>query len=313
LADGALYIADTGNHCIRKLADGQVTTVAGAEYDKNSAAYYGGAYLDGPAGAARFSGPTGVAVGPDGTVYVSDTGNSAVRQIQSGQVTTVAVSNPESGDPFPVAPRGLLAGASQRLLICDTFTGIVFSPPFTDTKGHWARGDIDFAASRGLLTGTALTAFSPDMTVTRAMFVTVLGRLSGADMSGYGDGGYGDVAADAYYRPYVGWAVANHIISVPSADDSRFNPGKSVTREEMALMIYNYAQAVNRRLPAVHEAADFVDAAAISPWAPEAVRAMRQAGIMGGKPGNLFDPGGSVTRAETAAILRRFVSLPGWE
>jgi streptogramin lyase len=303
--DGALYIADTGNHRIRKLVNGQVTTLAGVGYDQGSDAYYGGDYLDGPIESARFSAPTGVAAGPDGIIYVSDTGNSAVRQIQSGQVTTVVISDADIGDPFPVAPRGLLADG--RLLICDTFAGVVFSPPFTDTKGHWAKKDIDFAARQGLLTGTSMTEFSPDTDITRGMFITALGRFSGADMSAYTTSGFSDVRAGAYYLPYVEWAAANQIVSASGVGDQRFDSGRSITREEMAVMIYNYAKAAQRVLPSSPDAGAFADGADISDWALDAVQSMRQANIIGGKPGNLFDPGGGATRAEAASILRRFL------
>ncbi|MDR1204998.1 MAG: S-layer homology domain-containing protein [Peptococcaceae bacterium] len=306
---GALYIADTGNHRIRMFADGQVTTLAGAGYDQGSDAYYGGDYLDGPAGSARFSAPTGVAAGPDGTVYVSDTGNGAVRQIQSGQVTTVIKSDADAGDPFPVAPGGLLADSAQRLLICDAFAGVVFSPPFTDTKGHWAKSDIDFAARQGLLTGTSMTEFSPDTAITRGMFITALGRFSGADMSAYTTSGFSDVRAGAYYLPYVEWAAAHQIVSASGVGGGRFDPGRSVTREEMAVMMYNYANAARYALPVSPDSGAFADGADISAWALDAVQAMRQAGIIGGKPGNLFDPKGGATRAEAAAILRRFLGL----
>ena len=91
-ADGVLYVADTGNHRIVAIADGEAALVAGAELP-GEAAYEGG-YLNGPAELARFASPQGVAVGADGTVYVADTGNGAVRAIREGYVTTLL--SPES-------------------------------------------------------------------------------------------------------------------------------------------------------------------------------------------------------------------------
>lgn len=86
-AQGNLYVADTGNHRIRKVSlDGQVLTVAGGE----------AGYKDGPATDAQFNSPCGVSVAPDGDVYVSDTGNSCIRLIKNGQVTTISGSPSDS-------------------------------------------------------------------------------------------------------------------------------------------------------------------------------------------------------------------------
>ena len=78
-----------------------------------------------------------------------------------------------------------------------------FVPAFTDITGHWAADNILFAASRGLLSGTSDTTFSPDTGMTRGMFVTALGRLAGINPDSYQTGKFTDVKADAYYAPYV--------------------------------------------------------------------------------------------------------------
>lgn len=116
--DGALYVAETGANRIVKIEEGTVSAVAGCGADGME---------NGAADQASFSMPQGVAVGEDGTVYVSDTGNSAVRKIRDGQVTTLVERDVEDLGSFaPVSPVGLLVQGDQ-LYICDNFSRKVFS------------------------------------------------------------------------------------------------------------------------------------------------------------------------------------------
>lgn len=118
--DGALYIAESGADRIVKLENGRIVPVAGSGEP---------GFTDGPAAQAEFAAPQGVAVGADGTVYVADTDNSAIRQIKDGQVTTLAardVTNLQSF--FPISPSGLLV-QGKRLYICDPFARKLFILP----------------------------------------------------------------------------------------------------------------------------------------------------------------------------------------
>ncbi len=114
--NGALYIAEAGAHRVVKLKDGKLTTVAGSGEE---------GLADGPAEQAAFSAPQGVAVGDNGAVYVSDTGNSAVRMVRDGEVTTLAVRDVSLARAGLTAPRGLLV-QGDRLYICDGFARKVF-------------------------------------------------------------------------------------------------------------------------------------------------------------------------------------------
>ena len=181
------------------------------------------------------------------------------------------------------------------------------APSFTDTTGHWAKNDIDFVFSRGLITGTSTTTFSPNTAITRATFLTALGKLSGADVSGYKTSSFTDVPATNPAMPYIEWAVQNQIVT--GIGNGKFAPDSVITREQMAVMMVNYAKATSYTLPVSRQAVTFADDAKISSWAADAVRAIQQAGIMSGKNSNLFDPQGNATWAEAATILRRFVEL----
>ena len=181
------------------------------------------------------------------------------------------------------------------------------APAFTDIHNHWAADNILFAASRGLLSGTSDTTFSPGTGMTRGMFVTALGRLAGINPDSYQTGKFTDVKADAYYAPYVNWAAQNGIVEGITA--TTFAPDTNINREQMAVIMANYAKKLGYDLPKTLRAVTFADNAQISSWAKDAVRAMQQAGILAGKANNCFDPKGTATRAEVATVLRRFVEI----
>ena len=182
-----------------------------------------------------------------------------------------------------------------------------FVPAFTDINGHWAADNILFAASRGLLSGTSDTTFSPDTGMTRGMFVTALGRLAGINPDSYQTGKFTDVKADAYYAPYVNWAAQTGIVEGVTA--TTFAPDTNINREQMAVIMKNYAAKLGYDLPQTLKAVTFADNTQISSWAKDAVKSMQQAGILAGKNENKFDPKGTATRAEVATVLRRFVEI----
>ena len=180
-------------------------------------------------------------------------------------------------------------------------------PNFTDINGHWAKEHILFTVSRGLFSGTGKTTFSPNTTLTRGMFVTALGRLAGIDPADYKNGKFTDVKTDAYYAPYVNWAASKGIVNGTGA--TTFAPDNKITREQMAVIMKNYADKMGYSIPKTLEAVTFADNAQISSWAKDAVKAMQQAGVLSGKANNLFDPKGNATRAEAATVLHRFVEI----
>ena len=178
---------------------------------------------------------------------------------------------------------------------------------FTDIENHWAKDNIFFVVSRGLLNGTSATTFSPNTGMTRGMFVTALGRLAGIDPADYQAGKFTDVKADAYYVPYVNWAASKGIVS--GTTDTTFAPDSQITREQMAVILKNYAAKLGYTIPKTLEAVTFADNTKISSQVKEAVKSMQQAGILAGKTNNRFDPKGTATRAEVATVLCRFVEI----
>ena len=180
-------------------------------------------------------------------------------------------------------------------------------PAFTDVNNHWAKDNMLFVVSRGLLSGTSATTFSPNTGMTRGMFVTALGRLAGVNPTDYQASMFTDVKEDAYYAPYVNWAAKTGVVS--GTTDTTFAPDTNINREQMAVIMKNYATKLGYTIPKTLEVVNFADSAGISFWAKEAVKSMQQAGILAGKTNNCFDPAGTATRAEVATVLRRFVEI----
>lgn len=188
--------------------------------------------------------------------------------------------------------------------------GVGYTAPtekYTDIPNHWAKESIDYAVGRGLFSGTADTQFSPDMAMDRGMLVTVLGRLAGADVSAYKTSSFSDVETGKYYLPYIEWAYQKGIIR--GIGGGKFAPERTVTREEIALILQNYAKVTDYKLPITREVITYGDADRIGSVYKTAVTAMQQAGIMMGGSGNKFNPKAGATRAEVAVMFHRYIKL----
>lgn len=181
------------------------------------------------------------------------------------------------------------------------------TPSFRDIEGHWAKDDILFVVNRGLFNGIGNDKFGSDLSVTRGMYVTVLGRLAQAEVNGYKNSSFSDISANAYYMAYVEWANKNSIVN--GIGDRKYAPDAIVTREQLAVMMDKYAALIGFQLPTVYEENTFSDDGKIDSWAKDAVRRMQMAGIINGREGNFFDPKSDVTRAEASAVLKRFIEL----
>jgi len=167
-------------------------------------------------------------------------------------------------------------------------------------SGAWYAGDVAYVSKRGLMDGTGPSLFSPQGTATRAMTVTILWRLAGSPAP-QSAAPFGDVPADAYYAQAAAWAAENRIAE---GSDGLFRPDSAVTRQELAALLYRYAGSAAASVQPA-----FADAAQIAAWAKDAAAWAAAEGIVNGKPGNLFDPSDTATRAELAAMIHRFCTI----
>jgi hypothetical protein len=213
------------------------------------------------------------------------------------------------GSSGTTIPDDQTPAANSEVKITDPKVPLADAPwlnPFTDVKvGDWFYADVEYAVTNGLFHGTSATTFSPNIAMTRGMIVTVLYRLAGSpDVSALANP-FSDVAEGQYYTDAVKWAAEKGIVS--GIGDNLFAPEKSVTRQDLAVIILRYADFAGLKLPATQPYTPFNDEADIAGYAKEAVEALFKADIVSGKPGNLYDPQGTATRAEVAAILHRFI------
>ncbi|MDR2089538.1 MAG: S-layer homology domain-containing protein [Clostridiales Family XIII bacterium] len=176
---------------------------------------------------------------------------------------------------------------------------------FTDTASHWAADAIRAVVTAGLFNGVSETNFAPDGTMTRAMFVTVLARHAGGAATG--GASFGDVPANLWYTNGVLWAAENGIVS--GVGDGLFDPNGQITREQLAVMLYNYAKFAGIDTGGAADLSGFSDGASVSSWAREALAWLVSEDLVGGKPGGVLDPAGTATRAEVATILQRFLEI----
>lgn len=182
---------------------------------------------------------------------------------------------------------------------------------FADVSGSdWYYDPVNYVVEKGLFKGTSDTVFSPNVSMSRAMFVTVLGRFANVDPSAWtGGASFSDVAADSYYAGYAAWAKASGIVTGTGQD--QFSPNASITREQMCAMLNRFAAAMGLNLSQTGSVASFPDSDRISSWAKSDVDAMQLCGVLKGNANGLLNPLGSATRAEAATMLMRFDSACG--
>ncbi|WP_442872100.1 S-layer homology domain-containing protein [Agathobaculum sp. NTUH-O15-33] len=176
--------------------------------------------------------------------------------------------------------------------------------PFADVKEDaWYYDSVKDIYERGLMNGTSKTTFSPELATTRGMIVTILWRLeqepeSGAAMS------FTDVTAGSYCFDAVRWAAEHEIVKGYTA--TAFGPADTITRQELAAILYRYARYKGADVSAADDLAAFTDRP--DGWAEDAVKWAVGAGVLSGKGSGVLDPKGRATRAEVAAMLHRFLS-----
>lgn len=176
--------------------------------------------------------------------------------------------------------------------------------PFTDIyKAAWYYKNVYNAYTKGLFAGTSGTTFAPNDSMTRAMFVTVLGRLAGVKTSDYTQSSFSDVQNGLWYSAYVQWASSSGIVT---GENGLFNPSREMTREEMAVILYRYAKLKGYDLSGADSLASFSDATLLSSWSGDAVKWAVSAKLLNGMGNGTLAPKATVTRAQVAAILQRF-------
>ena len=180
----------------------------------------------------------------------------------------------------------------------------VWENPFLDvTDGDWYAEAAAYVCARGILDGTGSGRFSPEQAVTRGMLVTMLYRLE-AVQNAKSTAAFTDVDAGRWYTDAVVWASENGIVTGYS--DGSFRPDDSLTREQMAVLLYRYAQYHGLDVHASEPLTGYADAGTIQSWARDAFTWAVETGLMQGTGGTSLTPAGTATRGQMAEILARF-------
>lgn len=223
-----------------------------------------------------------------------------------------AVSVDEQGNAARITNSAYDANSKSVIFASNQFQagGVGYTPGnnFADISAHWAKEAMEYAAGRGLITGTSDTEFSPDDHITRGMLAAALGRLANVDTGLYQTNSFTDVMSDSNVAPYADWANKNGILV--AAVNRQFSPDQPVNREEMALILQNYTKAVmSCPLSITRDAIDYDDNGSIESAYKKAVTAMQQAGVIMGEKNNNFNPRNNVTRAQASIMLQRLAKL----
>ena len=312
---------------ITVIADGHTCTFTGTyttSTDANGNTVY---HFTASSGSNNGGGGGGGGGSSSYTITVSDTDNGSVRvsptSASRGDTVTITV-DPDAGYELDTLVVRDTSGAlidverqsdtqytfempARRVTIEATFVESSTESadlPFRDVSASaWYYDAVRYVYERGMMAGTGDNQFSPDATTTRAMIVTILYSLENRPAAGSAD--FTDVPSGQWYSSPIAWAAANGIVG--GYGDGRFGPNDTITREQMAMILYRYAQIKGYDVSNTGDLSRYTDAGQANDWALTALGWANAQGLITGNTASTLNPTGSATRAEVATILMRFV------
>ena len=261
------------------------------------------------------SGSSGGSVSTTYTLTFETNGGSAIAKVTKNKGTTIDLAQytpTKSGATFEgwYADKGLTQKITSVKLDANTTVYAKWTEtpvsglPFVDVKtGDWFYNDVKYVYEKGMMAGTAADVFAPNATTTRAMIVTILYRLEGSPAV-TGTSAFVDVPAGQWYTDAVNWAAANQIVNGTSA--TTFAPNDSITREQMAAILYRYAQYKGYDVTQKADLSGYADSQQVSAYAKDALAWANAAKLINGVTDTTLAPQGNATRAQVSAILHRF-------
>lgn len=203
---------------------------------------------------------------------------------------------------------GLFTMPSDNVTITAKYQTSLTTKKFTDVPDNaWFTVYVYDLAGQGIINGMTETTFVPNGTITRAQFAKILAYASGDDLTAYGGASVFKDCGNHWAKASINWAYANGVVNGTSP--TTFAPDAKISRQEMSAMLKRYANYKGKTLPQKYAKVIFNDDSQIASWAKDDVYAMQQAGIIGGRPGNFFDPKGNATRAEAAKVISIYLDL----
>lgn len=239
--------------------------------------------------------------GAGGKVTVSSNGTVTITPDKGYQIAKITVNGKEVAIPAD----GKLTGLTKNDKVVVTFAKITdgSSTLFADVADDaWYADAVRYVFEKGMMNGTSSTTFSPNETTTRAMIVTMLHRLENEPTASAA--GFTDVASNTYYANAVAWAAANGVVT--GVSETSFAPNDAITREQLAAILYRYAELKGYNVSASGSLSGYTDASQISSYATTAMQWANSTGLITGKTSTTLSPKGNATRAEVATILMRF-------
>lgn len=261
------------------------------------------------------SGSSGSSASTTYTLTFETNGGSAISKVTKNKGTTIDLAQyapTKSGATFEgwYADKGLTQKITSVKLDANTTVyakwteAPVSGLPFGDVKSaDWFYNDVKYVYEKGMMAGTAADVFAPNATTTRAMIVTILYRLEGSPAV-TGTSAFVDVPAGQWYTDAVNWAAANQIVKGTSA--TTFAPNDSITREQMAAILYRYAQYKGYDVTKKADLSGYSDNSQVSAYAKDALAWANAAKLINGVTNTTLAPQGNATRAQVSAILHRF-------
>lgn len=261
------------------------------------------------------SGSSGGSVSTTYTLTFETNGGSAISKVTKNKGTTIDLAQyapTKSGATFEgwYADKGLTKKITSVKLDANTTVyakwteAPVSGLPFGDVKSaDWFYNDVKYVYEKGMMAGTAADVFAPNATTTRAMIVTILYRQEGSPAV-TGTSAFVDVPAGQWYTDAVNWAAANQIVKGTSA--TTFAPNDSITREQMAAILYRYAQYKGYDVTKKADLSGYSDNGQVSAYAKDALAWANAAKLINGVTNTTLAPQGNATRAQVSAILHRF-------
>lgn len=261
------------------------------------------------------SGSSGGSASTTYTLTFETNGGNAISKVTKNKGTTIDLAQyapTKSGATFEgwYADKGLTKKITSVKLDANTTVyakwteAPVSGLPFGDVKSaDWFYNDVKYVYEKGMMAGTAADVFAPNATTTRAMIVTILYRLEGSPAV-TGTSAFVDVPAGQWYTDAVNWAAANQIVKGTSA--TTFAPNDSITREQMAAILYRYAQYKGYDVTKKADLSGYSDNGQVSAYAKDALAWANAAKLINGVTNTTLAPQGNATRAQVSAILHRF-------
>ncbi|MBQ2157461.1 MAG: ribosomal protein L7/L12, partial [Oscillospiraceae bacterium] len=252
-----------------------------------------------------------VAVSEDGRVFISDPVNHAIRYLKDGRVYTL-----KKGDGVvarPVEPNGIFISGDSLYAadgVGDILKYSIKDKVFSDVSdSSWYAEGTAESVRLGLIAGTSKTTFSPEAPTTRAMFVTMLARFQ-SSLDGTtridGDTSFTDMTEETWWSASARWAADAGIVK--GMPDGAFAPDQPITRQQMATMLYRYAEYLGLSTDVSADLSSFPDSGEVSGWALEGMQFAVGSGLIEGSGGSLL-PAKDATRAQTVTVFLRLLAL----